>query len=104
MRGQAILTHIAALRQSAADHVPAEQTLQTAQQQQQQQPWRQTWADAFSQKEDRQWNGEGDTDQATPEPVHELPPVEDFVVGQAHAGMNEAVFGNLLIEPEAVLP
>jgi hypothetical protein len=95
MRRQPVLADRDPVDQAAHHHVPAEHPLRRPERQQRQQPGRQHPVDPAGGPEAQERDHEGQPDHPPEQPVAPFPPVDHLELGEAHAGVDEAVLRDL---------
>ena len=104
MGGKPVLADVDAIDQPALHHVPAERTLQAAENEQAKKPGQERARDIADGPEDGEWDEEDDADEAAEKAMGPLPPEDCFELTEAHALVELAILGNLLIGGERLLP
>ncbi len=104
MDRQPILTDIRARSQAARHHPPADGPLQPSENEDAREPRREAAANPACRPEPDQRDEESDADEATEKAMRPFPPEDRLEIRQAHALVDQLVFGNLLIFGEFLLP
>ena len=104
MRCEAILADPRVIHQSAHDHVPAQQPLQTAEDEQQPQVRQEAGAQAPAQPEIQHGQQEDNADQPTEHPVQILEHEDALEALQIHAAVDLEVLRELSVFVEGFLP
>ena len=104
VRGKPILADVDAVDEARRHHPPADGALETAQNQQADQFQRQPALDASGRPEEQQWQGEDETDAARQDTMRPFPPEDAFERVEAHTLVDLAIFRDLLVFGEFLLP
>src|ERR1043165_6538680 len=104
MGNEPVLADVGALGESAFHHEPAERPLQSTEEKDRDKPRTEFLPDPTPQQEPETRQGEGKTDQATPEPMDIFPPEAAAELGEGHIGTELLEFREMLIEIKLALP
>ena len=106
VRGQAEMADIGPVDEARHHHVPAEQALAAAEQEQRDQPPAIALGNGPLHREPGEREGEGKADQPADQPVDPFPEEDELILGEVHArrAVDLAIFGGRLVKVEGLLP